>query len=34
MVQQFHANNLLFLWEKARAEQRKQRQQAALLETA
>ncbi len=34
MVQQFHANNLLFLWEKARAEQRKQRQQSALLETA
>jgi cyclase len=25
LVQQFHANNLLFLWEKARAEQRKQK---------
>lgn len=26
LVQQFHANNLLFLWEEARAEQRRQRQ--------
>jgi len=26
LVQQFHANNLLYLWEKARAEQRKRRQ--------
>ena len=26
LVQQFHANNLLFLWEEARAAQRKQRQ--------
>jgi cyclase len=26
LVQQFHANNLLYLWEEARAEQRKQRQ--------
>jgi len=25
-VQQFHLNNLHFLWEKARAEQRQQRQ--------
>lgn len=25
LVQQFHANNLLFLWEKARAEQRRQK---------
>ena len=29
LVQQFHANNLLFLWERARAEQRKQRQPVA-----
>lgn len=28
LVQQFHANNLLFLWERARAAQRKQRQAA------
>jgi hypothetical protein len=28
LVQQFHLNNLLFLWEKARAEQRQQRQTA------
>jgi len=26
LVQQFHSNNLLYLWEKARAEQRKRRQ--------
>lgn len=29
LVQQFHANNLLYLWERARAEQRKQRQPVA-----
>ena len=34
MVQQFHANNLLFLWEKARSEQRKQRRSAPTLEPA
>ncbi|MGL4651190.1 MAG: MBL fold metallo-hydrolase [Caldilineaceae bacterium] len=36
LVQQFHANNLLHLWEKARAEQRAQRQRAraAALERA
>ncbi len=28
LVQQFHSNNLLHLWEKARAQQRKQRQAA------
>lgn len=28
LVQQFHSNNLLFLWERARAAQRKQRQAA------
>jgi len=28
LVQQFHSNNLLYLWEKARAEQRKRRQAA------
>ncbi|MEZ4620935.1 MAG: MBL fold metallo-hydrolase [Caldilineaceae bacterium] len=34
MAQQFHANNLLFLWEKARSEQRKQRRSTAVLEPA
>lgn len=30
LVQQFHSNNLLFLWERARAAQRKQRQAAPV----
>jgi len=34
MVQQFHANNLLFLWEKARSAQRRQRSNAPMLEPA
>lgn len=34
MVQQFHQANLLYLWEKARSRQRKQRQQAALAAEA
>ena len=34
MVQQFHTNNLLFLWEKARSTQRKQRRPTAVLEPA
>lgn len=33
LVQQFHANNLLYLWEHARAEQRKQRQATRSLAT-
>lgn len=34
LVQQFHSNNLLHLWEKARAEQRRQRQAARELSNA
>lgn len=34
LVQQFHSNNLLHLWEKARAEQRRQRQAARELAAA
>ncbi len=34
LVQQFHSNNLLHLWEKARAEQRRQRQAAREMAAA